>query len=410
MAKSKGLKLSFCIPVYNKVAYLAQCIDSLTSQTYKNIQIVMVDDCSTDDSYELMQYFAKKYDFVKIHKNETNCGVGFTREIARELADGEIICVQDADDLSTEYRAEEVNKFFMDKANKDIGLVYGHCALINPIGQHIGNSEAKNFSISALKKENFIQHPTVAFRKNIKVEYRRVRFIDDWYFYFDCVKAGVKFGKIDQLLGIYRPLNEGLTLEGGQNSKEKEALKAKLKYEFKSLDDAVGYHLKCKDSIQYTRGGAILKEIKTGSKVLDVGCNDGTLMEMLKKKGCSVVGIEFASNLVELCRHKGLEVYEMDIQKGIRPEKFDYIVLGDILEHYKPAEIGKIIENCRLMLGSGGKLVITVPYKHGAYNSEANADHITDIDGSMLGLNDMVEKPIITKGYAIPIWLIITGN
>lgn len=404
----EDLKVSFCVPTYNKEIWLAACLDSIISQTYKNIEVIVVDDCSTDGTSLLMKYFVNKYKFIKYFVNDKNMGVGWTRNKARSMAKGDIICVQDADDLSTEFRAMEVVKFF--KENKKIDIVYGACAVINGLGAHIATNEAQEFSINRLKNENFIQHPTVAYRSSVRVPYREIRYIDDWYFYMDCVREGLNFGRINQILGIYRPPVDGLTLKDGFSNEEKIKAKNAAIKEFEVYDDAVGFHMIDKKNQQYIRMREILRIVPSGSRVLDVGCNDGTLMEQLIKKGCQVEGIDKAINLVNMAVKKGLKVSQVDIVNTKLDKQFNYIVLADILEHFTLEDIAKIINNCRAMLKKDGKFVITVPYKHGGYNKAVISDHKTDINAEMLALLDATQKPICLKGNAVPVWLIITGR
>ena len=60
------LKISVIIPVYNTEKYLTQCLDSVINQTYKNLEIICVDDCSTDNSREVLQNYAQKDDRIKM--------------------------------------------------------------------------------------------------------------------------------------------------------------------------------------------------------------------------------------------------------------------------------------------------------------------------------------------------------
>ncbi|MBQ9758168.1 MAG: glycosyltransferase family 2 protein, partial [Opitutales bacterium] len=57
---SSTIKVSVCIPVYNKVQYIGRCLDSILSQTLKEIEIIAVDDCSTDDSLSILEDYAKR--------------------------------------------------------------------------------------------------------------------------------------------------------------------------------------------------------------------------------------------------------------------------------------------------------------------------------------------------------------
>jgi glycosyltransferase involved in cell wall biosynthesis len=402
------MKVSFVIPSYNKEPYLAECLFSVLNQTHKDVEAIVVDDGSTDGTSELMQFFTEKYKNITYINNKTNLGVGMARNAGNAVATGKVICVQDADDLSPLDRAEVVSKYF--KTNKDVSILYGVCAFVNGLGEHISNYEAHDFSINKLKNENFIQHPTVAYRK-IDVQYRNVRYIDDWYFYLDCVKAGLKFGKLNHILGIYRPLNDGLTLSDGFNNEFKENKKKELRDEFKLYDDEVGKNMLDKKNIQHLRFKGILKAIPHGTKrILDVGCNDGTLCVELRKRGCKVKGIEIAPNLVDVCRKKKVDVEQASALEYVPKEKFDCIIMADILEHFTVDDVRKIVKNFQVT--GDETFIITVPYKHGVYSKKEVTEHKVDIDANFFhGIFKQIEaKPLIVKDYAIPTWLLITAK
>lgn len=92
------MKISVIIPVYNVEKYLRQCLDSVINQTYTNLEIICVNDCSTDSSLEILEEYAKKDSRIIIINNETNCGLGLTRNHGYEYATGEYIHFLDSDD------------------------------------------------------------------------------------------------------------------------------------------------------------------------------------------------------------------------------------------------------------------------------------------------------------------------
>lgn len=91
------MKLSIIIPVYNSEKYLKRCIDSILNQSYKNFEIILVDDGSTDSSPDLCDIFAKQDDRVKvIHKK--NGGTSSARNAGLEIVTGEYLTFMDNDD------------------------------------------------------------------------------------------------------------------------------------------------------------------------------------------------------------------------------------------------------------------------------------------------------------------------
>lgn len=93
----KGL-VSVIIPVYNRPKMLQEAVDSVLQQTYRPLEIIVVDDGSTDETVTIAQQLAQRHDEVKVCRQE-NAGPGFARETGRQLAQGEFIQYLDSDDL-----------------------------------------------------------------------------------------------------------------------------------------------------------------------------------------------------------------------------------------------------------------------------------------------------------------------
>ena len=93
------MKVSIIVPIYNNAVYLKDCLTSLTSQTLKEIEIIAIDDASTDESYQVLKDIASKNSVIHIYQNEKNLGQGATRNIGLDLATGEYIGFVDSDDF-----------------------------------------------------------------------------------------------------------------------------------------------------------------------------------------------------------------------------------------------------------------------------------------------------------------------
>jgi len=91
--------ISIALCTYNGDKFLAEQLDTLVNQTYREIEIVVVDDCSTDDTYTILENYASRYPQFKIHKNEENLGFTGNFEKAIKLCEGELIALCDQDDL-----------------------------------------------------------------------------------------------------------------------------------------------------------------------------------------------------------------------------------------------------------------------------------------------------------------------
>ena len=89
--------VSILVPVYNVENFLRDCIKSIVEQTYKNMQIVLIDDGSTDNSWSIMQEYAKKDSRIEIY-HQNNQGVASTRNLLLDKAKGDFILFVDSDD------------------------------------------------------------------------------------------------------------------------------------------------------------------------------------------------------------------------------------------------------------------------------------------------------------------------
>ncbi len=91
-------KVSVIIPVYNTEQFLSECLDSVINQTLKDIEIICINDGSTDNSLLILQQYAQRDSRIKVISQE-NKGVGFTRNKGMDLARGEFVIFIDPDDF-----------------------------------------------------------------------------------------------------------------------------------------------------------------------------------------------------------------------------------------------------------------------------------------------------------------------
>ena len=90
-------KVSILVPVYNASRWLRECLDSIVGQTYTNLQVVLLDDGSTDNSLAICREYADKYPFVEVY-HQKNRGVAAARNALLDRVKGEYVLFVDADD------------------------------------------------------------------------------------------------------------------------------------------------------------------------------------------------------------------------------------------------------------------------------------------------------------------------
>ncbi|MBR6099173.1 glycosyltransferase family 2 protein [bacterium] len=124
------IKISIIIPVYNVEKYLRQCLESVINQTYTNIEIICINDCSTDSSLEILNEYAQKDNRIKIINNETNLTVGPSRNLGVEQATGEYIHYLDADDWMDTDCIEKLADIISKNPDTDM-ILHTYCEVAN---------------------------------------------------------------------------------------------------------------------------------------------------------------------------------------------------------------------------------------------------------------------------------------
>lgn len=179
--------ISVVIPVYNVEKYLKECLESVLNQTYKNLEIILVDDGSKDSSGEICDEYAKRDSRIKvIHKK--NGGLSDARNAGIDAARGEYITFVDSDD----YIEEDMYEFLaknMEKADADISIcqvyyVYKEAKETT----HTPNIYLEMDSIEAIKHVNMVGYYTVAaydklYKRDIfkEIRYPVGKINEDWY-------------------------------------------------------------------------------------------------------------------------------------------------------------------------------------------------------------------------------------
>lgn len=105
-------KVSILVAVYNAEQYLSECLDSLLRQTHTNIEVLCVDDCSTDSSWSLLQQYARTDNRISIWQHEENKGQAKARNLALAHSTGDIVTFLDSDDWLADDALEKIVECF----------------------------------------------------------------------------------------------------------------------------------------------------------------------------------------------------------------------------------------------------------------------------------------------------------
>lgn len=220
--------ISVIIPVFNTACYLPDCLDSILNQTLDNIEIICINDGSTDNSLEILEYYQKKDNRIKII-NKANGGQGIARNIGMDNAVGEYIAFVDSDDFIKEDMFE---KLYNSSKRHNLDLVMCKVASFDELTNEINDSlwyyslgifndfekdvfshkDTRDFTCeisvtpyNKLYKNSFIKKNNIRFAENLIFE-------DEVFFYEVYLKAN-KVSIVNETLYYYRINRKGSTVE-----------------------------------------------------------------------------------------------------------------------------------------------------------------------------------------------------
>lgn len=200
-------KVSIIIPCYNQGKYVAEAINSALRQTFKDIEIVCVNDGSTDNSVEIIKSFENKYKNFIFLNNEENRGVIYSRNFAIKNCNGTYILPLDADDIIEPTYVEKAVKILDN--NPNIGIVYCKAKIF---GNYDKYWNLKPFNKSDILYENCIFCSAI-FRKsdflkiggyNNNMKYG----CEDYDLWLSFIEQGLEVFQINEILFSYRQYDE----------------------------------------------------------------------------------------------------------------------------------------------------------------------------------------------------------
>jgi glycosyltransferase involved in cell wall biosynthesis len=162
--------VAVAMPVYNAREFLVESLDSIVKQTYKNIRFLIIDDCSTDNSLDILKEYESQYPNIKVYENNINLGVPKSLNVLlREIGDADYIARHDADDISLPKRISKQVTFL--NKNEDIDLVGSYYIHIDQLQNEKEWFYKKPVTDEEIRKYHFsfsaFVHGSVMFRKSI---------------------------------------------------------------------------------------------------------------------------------------------------------------------------------------------------------------------------------------------------
>ncbi len=210
--------ISIIIPVYNVEKYLPECLDSVINQTYKNLEILLIDDGSPDNSGKICDEYAEKDARIKVIHKE-NGGVSSARNLGLDIATGEYITFIDSDDFVDEHYVEYL---YNDLTYQSSDMSF--CGFSKYFGQAVepyvecfpnnlkvdcGNKHFQSFFQSFFRFNDtvFGSACRILYKKEIVKDIRfnsNIKISEDLVFALNCIFKSASISYVDKSLYFYR--------------------------------------------------------------------------------------------------------------------------------------------------------------------------------------------------------------
>ena len=205
--------ISVVMSAYNSEKYIAEAIESILNQTFKDFEFIIINDGSTDKTLEIIKNYSRKDKRIKLIKNTKNLGLIKSLNKGLKAARGKYIARMDADDISLPERFK-IQYDYLEK-NIEIFLIGSGVIQIDKKGKEILKSRpitgVKKIK-RILRKRNCIAHPTIMFQNDQNIFYReKMLYCEDYDLYLRLLHKKNKLDNIKELLLKYRISPDSIT-------------------------------------------------------------------------------------------------------------------------------------------------------------------------------------------------------
>lgn len=212
--------VSIIVPVYNVENYLEECLNSLINQIYQSIEIICVNDKSTDNSLDILQSFVEKDSRIKIINMEQNSGLSIVRNKGIEESKGDFICFVDSDDfISRDFILDlylEITKTDSDIAVTNIYETFAKTKLSKPLVEYkesklVAGTKDK-LDLAMLPKHNYVWNKMYRadFLKKSGIRFREDRLYEDIEFTHKIIYLARKVCSSTSAKYFYRQHNSSI--------------------------------------------------------------------------------------------------------------------------------------------------------------------------------------------------------
>ncbi len=209
--ENNSKNLSIIMTVYNGEKYVSQTIESILSQSYNSFEFIIIDDASTDNTYQICEKYSLQDNRIRLYKNKQNLWVVKTRNVLLDKisSDSKYIAIIDADDIAYPERMRKQIDFL--EANSYISIIWSDIDIIDENGKSIGERiyphTHEDISKTIFQKSPLAQ-PAVMIRKSdfdkvgkYNDDFERCQDYELWCRFFD---QGYKIANLPEKLIAYR--------------------------------------------------------------------------------------------------------------------------------------------------------------------------------------------------------------
>ncbi len=199
-------KVSVVMPAYNAEKTIKDAIDSVLNQTFADFELIVINDCSNDNTYDIVYNLSQHDERIKLLNNKVNSGVSISRNYGISVAKGLWIAFLDSDDMWKSEKLEKQLKLLESK--EDAVICYTASSFVNEYGEpysYIMEAESE-INLTTLLKRNLISCSSVVINADVMKQYKMPgdQMHEDYYIWLSVLKKyGVAYG-INEPLLIYR--------------------------------------------------------------------------------------------------------------------------------------------------------------------------------------------------------------
>lgn len=203
--------VSIVLPVYNGAKYLRESIDSVVAQTYTNWELLIVDDCSTDETAEISKEYAQKDSRIKYFLNEVNLRLPKNLNKGFSLAGGEYLTWTSDDNIFKPQALEKMVEAL--ETDKEAQFVYASCRIIDDCGKEIEYIMVDNLGVKKIVGSNPVGACFLYTREVYETvgEYNHELVLVEDFDYWQRIFMKFKVAAITEILYYYRMHSDNLT-------------------------------------------------------------------------------------------------------------------------------------------------------------------------------------------------------